>query len=61
MLMFSESASICVVALLNFYVEVEMTHVFPGISAIKHDVLRNRWRDITDVILKCTAYWFQSM
>ena len=40
-----------VIALLNSYVEVEVTHVFSGVSAINCDALRNIWQDVTVVLI----------
>ena len=34
-----------VIALINSYVEVEVTSTIPGVSAIYLDVLRNRWQE----------------
>ena len=43
MLMFREVHSFAVIALLNSYVVVEVTHEFPEFPAINYDVLGGRW------------------
>ena len=45
------------IALLNSYVEVEVTHTIPGVSAIQLNVLRNKWREPRLWFFKYVAYW----
>ena len=46
------------IALLNSYVKDEVTHTIPGVSAIRFDVLRNRWREARLWFFKYVAYRF---
>lgn len=46
------------IALLNSYVEVEVTSTIPGVSAINLDVPRNQWRELPLRFFKYVVYWF---
>ena len=46
------------IALINSYMEVEVTHTIPDVSVIRLDVLRNGWREPLLLFFKYIAYWF---
>ena len=51
-LMFSESLSICMIALLDSYMEVDVTRAIPGVSAIRSGCAEEQMARITTVVLQ---------